>query len=219
MFFLKATTVAMGYWWVKVIDKSKKASDEDFDEIHNHSKEDKRDKNGNKVKKKKKNKSRLAQLASKAIPKPLRSSIEAPILAVMPHQSIFDFLAILYLGLPVLVARHEGSHHWMMFALTKLFDPILVKRDSAQSRKETAEAIVKRASNDQVLVFPEGTDTTGHMIIKLRMGAFKPKLPVQPVVIKYNYDDDLDNVSWSKKGRRSVHKSSCHFVSCTQECP
>lgn len=102
MFFLKAVTVAMGYWWIKVVDKSSSTTLESHHEKHHH-------------RKKNRNKSKLAQLAETAINKtPLRPTVEAPILAVVPHQSIFDFLAILYLGLPVLVARYEGSHHWMM---------------------------------------------------------------------------------------------------------
>ena len=192
MFILKAITVAMGYWWIKVIDKNKKDSIEDvedrktnIDDNHDEDTESQGSgKSGKSTKPKRRKRSRVAKLASQAIPVPLKPCIEAPILAVMPHQSIFDFLAILYLELPILVARYEGSHHWMMKALTELFDPILVKRNSAQSRKETADGIVKRAGTDQVLLFPEGTNATGHMIIKLRMGAFKPKLPVQPVIVK-----------------------------------
>lgn len=98
MFFLKATTVAMGYWWVKIVDKS--GTKDDLSKKGKH---------------KKKKPSKLLEIAQKAQNVIIKTpSIEAPILAVVPHQSIFDFLAILYLGLPVLVARYEGSHHWMM---------------------------------------------------------------------------------------------------------
>lgn len=37
----------------------------------------------------------------------------------------------------------------------------------------------------RVLIFPEGTTTTGHALLSFKPGAFRPGLPVQPVVIRY----------------------------------
>lgn len=60
-----------------------------------------------------------------------------------------------------------------------------MKRDNPQSRQETIRMIKVRAKYEKIAIFPEGTCTNRSSIIKFRLGAFTPGLPVQPVYIDY----------------------------------
>ena len=69
-------------------------------------------------------------------------------------------------------------------ALTSALQPILVDRLDPDSRKNVARTISDRAKDmewNQVVLFPEGTTTTGGALIQFKCGAFAPGEPVQPV--------------------------------------
>lgn len=50
----------------------------------------------------------------------------------------------------------------------------------------------------RVLIFPEGTTTTGHALLSFKPGAFRPGLAVQPVVVRYPHKN-MDP-SWVSDG-------------------
>ena len=70
-------------------------------------------------------------------------------------------------------------------AFISLADPILVKRDNQNSRIVSMLEIKKRALTEKVAIFPEGTCTNREMILKFRLGAFTPALPVQAVYLQF----------------------------------
>ncbi|CAM6016045.1 unnamed protein product [Sphagnum balticum] len=58
----------------------------------------------------------------------------------------------------------------------------------------------KAACNDYplVLLFPEATTTNGRALIHFKLGAFTPRLPIQPVVIRYpfvHFDNSWGDIS------------------------
>jgi 1-acyl-sn-glycerol-3-phosphate acyltransferase len=69
-----------------------------------------------------------------------------------------------------------------------LADPVLVRRDNAVSRLVTLMEIKSRAQVDKIAIFPEGTCSNREMILKFRLGAFTPALPIQMVYIQYERD-------------------------------
>ena len=79
-------------------------------------------------------------------------------------------------------------------------DPIWVPRtpaDRARLPSVTAaiQAQVGRPQGRRVLIFPEGTTVAQQAMIAFQMGAFRPGVPVQPVVIGYPFRHH--DVSWT----------------------
>ncbi len=56
-----------------------------------------------------------------------------------------------------------------------------------------------RSSGDwpQVFIFPEGTNTNRRKLIKYKLGAFNPGVPVQPVLFRYGGCERVDPVTWT----------------------
>ncbi|RWS16454.1 1-acylglycerophosphocholine O-acyltransferase 1-like isoform X1 [Dinothrombium tinctorium] len=128
-----------------------------------------------------------------------RTNAGEPLLLLTPHSSIYDYFAVLLLDLPVFVARKTIENSWMVSKLATLGNPILVDRNEINSRKNTIEIIKERASKEQILLFPEGTNTNRNMIIRFKPGAFIPALPVQPVFIKFS-TYPTETYSWTWEG-------------------
>jgi len=127
---------------------------------------------------------------------------DAKILAVAPHSTFFDALAVIVMGAPSVVAKAETSSIPFWGSLIKYTQPVLVHRNDPNSRQNTIQQIVERSSPSedwqQVLIFPEGTCTNRSCLITFRPGAFLPGVPVQPVILRYN--NLLDTVTWTWEG-------------------
>ena len=52
----------------------------------------------------------------------------------------------------------------------------------------------------KILVFPEGTTTSGQALITFKDGAFKPGIPVQPVVFRFNSAPSHIHPGWVTAG-------------------
>lgn len=79
---------------------------------------------------------------------------------------------------------------------------IFVDREGDTSRTNTAEEINRRASSGgnwpKVMIFPEGTTTNRRVLLKFKLGAFSPKLPIQPLLIKYK--NRVNTMLWGDNG-------------------
>ncbi len=79
---------------------------------------------------------------------------------------------------------------------------IFVDREENTSCSQTSEEIHRRASSggrwSKIMIFPEGTTTNREVLLKFKLGAFSPKLPVQPVLIKYK--NRLNTMLWGDNG-------------------
>jgi len=113
-------------------------------------------------------------------------------LFVSNHIGYLDPFAVLMYVDANLVAKSEISK-WPLIGLAGyLAGTIFVNRNNKSSRWETAEAI-RRAleDNTSVLVFPEGTTSSGAGILPFRPrsfeAAYRAGVPVQPVVIRYEH--------------------------------
>eukprot|EP00928_Gymnodinium_smaydae_P039278 TRINITY_DN26857_c0_g3_i1.p1 TRINITY_DN26857_c0_g3~~TRINITY_DN26857_c0_g3_i1.p1 ORF type:complete len:515 (-),score=46.09 TRINITY_DN26857_c0_g3_i1:92-1636(-) len=114
----------------------------------------------------------------------------APII-VCNHVSYIDVTVLpVVLGMPKFVSKAEVSK-WPIFgALGRDLDYVWVDRNSKESRGSTMDAISSHAESwkmgDRPLVlFPEGTTSSGNSLLEFRKGAFAPGKPVLPVVLKY----------------------------------
>jgi len=83
-----------------------------------------------------------------------------------------------------------------------------VDRELRDSRSESIKSLKERSRNPlhfpQVLMFPEGTTTNRSCLAKFKPGAFKPGVPVQPVLIRY--PNRLDSCTWTWDGE-SAYKA------------
>lgn len=127
---------------------------------------------------------------------------EARILAVAPHSSFFDALAVIIMGAPSVVAKAETSAIPFWGSIIRYTQPVLVHRNDPNSRQNTIRQIVERSDKNeswqQVLIFPEGTCTNRSSFIPFRPGAFLPGVPIQPVILRY--DNRMDTVTWTWEG-------------------
>uniref|UniRef100_A0A8C0MH21 Lysophosphatidylcholine acyltransferase 2 n=1 Tax=Canis lupus familiaris TaxID=9615 RepID=A0A8C0MH21_CANLF len=130
------------------------------------------------------------------------SPAEAPIFVAAPHSTFFDGIACVVAGLPSMVSRKENVQVPLIGRLLRALQPVLVSRIDPDSRKNTINEIVRRATSrgqwPQILVFPEGTCTNRSCLITFKPGAFIPGVPVQPVLLRY--PNKLDTVTWTWQG-------------------
>ncbi|VEN45567.1 unnamed protein product [Callosobruchus maculatus] len=127
---------------------------------------------------------------------------EAPVVALAPHSSFVDSIAMVIMGGPSIVAKAETARIPFFGKLINFTQPVYVWRDDPDSRHNTIREIVQRATSDldwpQILIFPEGTCTNRSCLITFKPGAFYPGVPVQPVCIRY--PNRLDTVTWTWEG-------------------
>uniref|UniRef100_A0A452SCB0 Lysophosphatidylcholine acyltransferase 2 n=1 Tax=Ursus americanus TaxID=9643 RepID=A0A452SCB0_URSAM len=117
------------------------------------------------------------------------SPMEAPIFVAAPHSTFFDGIACVVAGLPSMVSRNENAQVPLIGRLLRALQPVLVSRVDPDSRKNTINEIVRRATSGgqwpQILVFPEGTCTNRSCLITFKPGAFIPGVPLQPILLRY----------------------------------
>ena len=126
---------------------------------------------------------------------------EAPILLVTPHSSFWDVTVLFVTSpLPCALSKYENFKIPIFGTLVKAIQPILVRRNDSESRRDTVSAISNRMSSvedwPQLIVFPEGTCTNKKYMIKFKLGAFVAGQPIQPVVLKYK--NAVDVSTWTE---------------------
>ncbi|KAI0235865.1 Lysophosphatidylcholine acyltransferase 1 [Lamellibrachia satsuma] len=126
----------------------------------------------------------------------------APILVLAPHTCYFDSLPVSFLNLSSVVTRASSENVFMFGTLTKFTQPIFVRREDPNSRQQAIQDIQQRAQSKgkwpQILIFPEGTCTSGTALISFKPGAFYPGLPVQPVSLRYI--NKMNTIPWTWDG-------------------
>ncbi|KFR14632.1 Lysophosphatidylcholine acyltransferase 2 [Opisthocomus hoazin] len=132
----------------------------------------------------------------------IASLLEAPIFVAAPHSSFFDAIICALTGMPSTVSRAENLSTPIFGTILSSLQPVSVCRQDPDSRKNTVTEITKRALSrgqwPQILIFPEGTCTNRSCLITFKQGAFVPRVPVQPVLLRY--PNKLDTVTWTWQG-------------------
>ncbi|XP_025895597.1 lysophosphatidylcholine acyltransferase 2 isoform X2 [Nothoprocta perdicaria] len=128
--------------------------------------------------------------------------LEAPIFVAAPHSSFFDAIVSALTGMPSMVSRAENLSAPLFGTILSSLQPVSVSRQDPDSRKNTVTEITNRAMSGgqwpQILIFPEGTCTNRSCLITFKQGAFIPRVPVQPVLLRY--PNKLDTVTWTWQG-------------------
>nr|XP_054496643.1 lysophosphatidylcholine acyltransferase 2 [Agelaius phoeniceus] len=139
---------------------------------------------------------------------------EAPIFVAAPHSSFFDGIVCALTGMPSIVSRAENLSTPVFGTILRSLQPVVVSRQDHDSRKNTVAEITRRALSrgqwPQMLIFPEGTCTNRSCLITFKQGAFIPRVPVQPVLLRY--PNKLDTVTWTWQGYS--FKELCIMTMC-----
>ncbi|XP_030811629.1 lysophosphatidylcholine acyltransferase 2 [Camarhynchus parvulus] len=139
---------------------------------------------------------------------------EAPIFVAAPHSSFFDGIICALTGMPSIVSRAENLSTPVFGTILRSLQPVVVSRQDHDSRKNTVAEITRRALSrgqwPQMLIFPEGTCTNRSCLITFKQGAFIPRVPVQPVLLRY--PNKLDTVTWTWQGYS--FKELCIMTMC-----
>ncbi|XP_028261633.1 lysophospholipid acyltransferase LPCAT4 isoform X2 [Parambassis ranga] len=148
---------------------------------------------------------------------------EAPVLVVAPHSSFLDMLVLCPTQLATVVSRSENTSLPVIGALLEFNQSVIVSRKDPESRRMAVTQLNERLTSKgywpQMLMFPEGTTTNGHALIKFKPGAFLAGVPVQPVLLRY--PNKLDTVRWTYKGTTWIealwHTCSQFYTNMTVE--
>ena len=128
------------------------------------------------------------------------SKKEAAVVVGCPHSSIFDNLLIQSCPRPFFtVARDEQG---VLATLLRVICAIFTERSDPQSAERAYKEIDRRCHDPdwpQMLLWPEGTTHNRTTAIRHKLGAYKPGLPVQPVVLRY--EDKWVTDCWTFKGK------------------
>lgn len=111
------------------------------------------------------------------------------------HSSLADPCLLAYLYAPAFVAKYKvllipgvgtvgASQH--AFYINRMHGTGLSITAKIAERQRLVVESGKHIP--PVAIFPEGTTTNGHHLLKFRTGAFVAALPVSPILIRYEYD-------------------------------
>uniref|UniRef100_A0ABI0NNP7 Lysophosphatidylcholine acyltransferase 2 n=1 Tax=Bos taurus TaxID=9913 RepID=A0ABI0NNP7_BOVIN len=77
----------------------------------------------------------------------IATPLEAPIFVVAPHSTFFDGIACVAAGLPSIVSRNENVQVPLVGRILRALQPVLVSRVDPDSRKNTINEIIRRATS------------------------------------------------------------------------
>ncbi|XXG67118.1 hypothetical protein AAC387_Pa06g0536 [Persea americana] len=127
----------------------------------------------------------------------------APIV-ISNHVSYIEPIFFFYDLFPTIVASESHDAIPLVGTIIRAMQVIYVNRFSAPSRKHAIDEIKRKASSNsfpRVLLFPEGTTTSGRVLISFQLGGFIPGFPVQPVVVRYphvHFDQSWGHIPLTK---------------------
>ncbi|KAF5732989.1 lysophospholipid acyltransferase LPEAT2-like [Tripterygium wilfordii] len=127
----------------------------------------------------------------------------APIV-VSNHVSYIDPIFYFYELFPTIVASESHDALPFVGTIVRAMQVIYVNRFYPPSRKQAVNEIKRKAACDRfprVLLFPEGTTSSGKALLSFQLGAFIPGYPVQPVIVRYphvHFDQSWGDISLAK---------------------
>ncbi|XP_062158473.1 lysophospholipid acyltransferase LPEAT1 isoform X2 [Alnus glutinosa] len=135
------------------------------------------------------------------------------------HVSYIDILFHMSSFFPSFVAKRSVAKLPLVGLISKCLGCVYVQRESKSSDfKGVSGAVTERVkeshqnkSAPMMMLFPEGTTTNGDYLLPFKTGAFLPKAPVLPVILRYPYrrfSPAWDSIS----GVRHVIFLLCQFV-------
>eukprot|EP01100_Stratorugosa_tubuloviscum_P004025 TRINITY_DN198_c1_g1_i2.p1 TRINITY_DN198_c1_g1~~TRINITY_DN198_c1_g1_i2.p1 ORF type:complete len:363 (+),score=74.34 TRINITY_DN198_c1_g1_i2:1-1089(+) len=118
----------------------------------------------------------------------------APII-VTNHISYLDIFILMVEELPSFVAKYSVKNLPIINCFCNFLQVVYKDKTSNTSVtniiiNQINQKILKR----RIVIFPEGTTTNGQFLISFKSGAFVGGFPIQPILLKYRFNDF--NLSW-----------------------
>ena len=111
-------------------------------------------------------------------------------LIVCNHIGFYDVITNMYLHASGFIAKESVQRYWLIGPISKSINCLFVNRENEQSRNEIFEKLYERQTKflegkyfAPLVLFPEGTTTSGRNILKFKRGAFYHLLPIKPEII------------------------------------
>lgn len=112
-------------------------------------------------------------------------------LIVSNHNGWYEVIYMLYKEATGFVAKESFRNFPFIGSIASYVDSIFIDRSSVKSRESTFTELLRRQKEffsgrnlSPMLVFPEGTTSSGHHILKLKRGAFELLQPLKSIVVK-----------------------------------
>ncbi|XP_027329864.1 lysophospholipid acyltransferase LPEAT1-like [Abrus precatorius] len=142
-----------------------------------------------------------------------------PGVIVSNHVSYLDILYHMSYSFPSFVAKRSVAKLPLVGLISKCLGCVYVQRESKSSDFKGASAVVterireahQNTSAPIMMLFPEGTTTSGDFLLPFKTGGFLAKAPVLPVILSYHYQR-LSPAWDSISGVRHVIFILCQFV-------
>ncbi|XP_059452965.1 lysophospholipid acyltransferase LPEAT1 isoform X1 [Corylus avellana] len=144
---------------------------------------------------------------------------ERPGAIISNHVSYIDILYHMSSFFPSFVAKRSVAKLPLVGLISKCLGCVYVQRESRSSDFKGVSGVVtervkeahQHKSAPMMMLFPEGTTTNGDYLLPFKTGAFLPKAPVLPVILRYpcrRFSPAWDSIS----GVRHVIFLLCQFV-------
>ena len=95
------------------------------------------------------------------------------------------------------IAKKDIRNYYFVGTIAELIGCLFVDRENENARKKIFEELEKRQRDYYnkknlcpLVLFPEGTTTTGNHILKYKKGAFYALLPIKPEIINIYHEDE-----------------------------
>lgn len=123
------------------------------------------------------------------------TSKSAAAAVVANHTTFIDPVVIMSLQRVLPVSAAENARDPLIGSIIQALRTLLIRRGDSSHRSQAAKQIagaMADQSTPPVLIFPEGCASDGTALLRFRLGAFTPLLPVQPVTLRYTNALGLD---------------------------
>ena len=111
-------------------------------------------------------------------------------LIICNHIGFYDVITNMYLHACGFIAKEAISRYWLIGPIAKAINCLFVNRENESSRNEIFTKLYERQMKflegnyyAPLVLFPEGTTTSGRNILKFKKGAFYHLLPIKPEII------------------------------------
>ena len=112
------------------------------------------------------------------------------------HIGFYDVISNMYLHACGFIAKEEVSRYIFIGPIAKYINCLFVNRQNIESRNEIFDKLYERQNMylqgkyfAPLVLFPEGTTTSGRNILKFKKGAFYHLLPIKPEIIFTDQND------------------------------
>ena len=113
------------------------------------------------------------------------------------HIGFYDVISNMYLHASGFIAKDAVSRYWFIGPIAKSINCLFVKRENEASRHLIFDQLYERQIKFMegkylapLVLFPEGTTTSGRNILKFKKGAFYHLLPIKPEIFKINQESE-----------------------------